>query len=587
MHPTNKDIVILLKSVAAAYTLTGVNQFRIIAYQKAADAVEHLTQEIYDVWQNGHLDEIPGLGPIIRQHLDEYFTNPVGSYLEKQTQKIPAPVYKLMQSPGIGPKRAFRIVQEFKLDNPKTIFEDVKSLAAKNKIVELEGFGEKSQKEILKAINLYEERGQKEERMVLPVAGQMAEDIIMYMKQLPEVSEIQPLGSLRRKAPTIGDIDLVAVVEQRNAEKVINHFTAYSRAISVQGKGDVKASIMVTGGKRIDLDIIPRKRYGSMLQYFTGNKLHNIKLREYALRKGYSLNEFGIKEVKTGKMHTFETEEAFYEFLHVDWIPPEIREGGEEIKLALQHALPNLVEPKDMKGEFHVHSDFDIVPSHDIGMDSIEKMAKKAEELGYIYLALSEHNPAMSRVDESQAVDLIRRKAEAVAKIKTPVKLLNSLEIDIQPNGDLALAEDAFKYLDIAIVSIHSSFKMSRDDMTKRILKALAHPGVKILGHPTGRQIGKREEIEADWQTVFDFAKKHHIALEINAWHERLDLPEGLVRRAIQNGNKLVINTDAHAASQMDGLLYGVYVARRGWAEKSDIINTQPLDRVMSWIKGK
>ena len=581
---SNKEIVHLLKSVAAAYTLTGAIRFRVIAYEKAADAIEHLTQEIYDVWQNGHLEDVDGIGPSLQQHLKEYFENPEKSYLVTQLAKVPSPVYELMRAPGIGPKKAFRIVKEFSLSDPVTVFDDVKKLATENKIATLEGFGEKSEKDILKALATYEERGKKEERMILPVALQLARDVMDHLSKHPDVKKLEALGSFRRKAPTIGDIDIVAVCESSKAKDVLEYFTTYSGTSTIQTQGDVESSIMVTGGKRVDLRIVSSEQYGSMLQYFTGNKAHNIKLREYALKKGYSLNEFGIKEVKTGEVHTFTTEEAFYDFLGVPWIPPEIREGGEEIKKALNKSLPDLVTVKDLKGEFHVHSSFNVVPSHDLGADPIEVMAAKAHERGYTYLALSEHNPASGKLSESEIIAIVKSKADAIKKVKSPVKLFNSLEIDIQPDGSLALPDGAFTYLDMAVVSIHSSFTMPREDMTKRILKALSYPKVKILGHPTGRQLGKREEIEADWDEIFDYCKAHTIALEINAWHERLDLPEGLVRRAVENGNILAIDTDSHAAAQMDGIEYGVYVARRGWAEKRDIINTYSLDHVTKWI---
>lgn len=585
MQPSNKDIVFVLKAVAAAYLLTGENRFKIIAYQKAADAIEPLTQELYDIWQNDQLDMIQGLGPSIRQHLDEYFRQQSGSYLEKQMKRLPASVYELMKAPGIGPKKAFRIVKEFKLNNPETIFEDVKKVAQEGKIAKLEGFGEKSQADIVKAIGLYEERGHDEERMTLPVAMKLAEDVTDYLLQNSKICRVEPMGSLRRHAPTIGDVDLLAVCAEEDAKEVVSYFVQYPHAISNEGEGESKGSIMASGGRRVDLRVVPEEQYGSMIQYFTGNKAHNIKLREVGLKKGYSLNEFGIKNVKTGEVQSFDTEEAFYNFVGLQWVPPELREGGDEIKRAQAKKLPNLIQEEDIRGEFHVHSDFDITTSHDIGADSIDIMAKKAQERGYEYLALSEHNPAFSKLSEDAITKIIESKKEAVSKVSSPVHLFNSLEIDIQPDGTLALPDSAFKHLDMCVVSIHSSFRMSKADMTKRILKALTYPKVKILGHPTGRLLGKREEIEADWDQIFNFAKKKDIALEINSATERLDLPENLIRRALQKGNKLVISTDAHAASHMDGIHYGLFTARRGWAQKSDIMNTRPLAEIKKWIE--
>jgi DNA polymerase (family 10) len=588
-RPTNKDIVHLLKSVAAVYLLKGANRFRMIAYQKAADAIEPLTQEVYDIWQNGQLNTIQGLGPSLQAHLDEYFQNPKGSYLEKQLSTVPAPVFELMRAPGIGPMKAFKIVTSLNLKSPETVFNDVRKAASNNKIAELESFGEKSQNDILKAIDILEERGTKEERMTLPIAIKLAEDVTQYLKRHSHVKKVEPMGSLRRRAPTIGDIDLLAVVDEKHMEEVVSYFVQYPHKISIEAEGMDKGAIMASGGRRVDLRVVPESQYGSMIQYFTGSKAHNIKLREIGLKKGYSLNEFGIKEVKTGKVHSFITEEGFYSFLGLDCPAPEIREGYEEIKLAMAHKLPNLVEAKDIRGDFHIHSSFDVTTSHDLGEDPIEVVAQKAYEIGYEYIAFSEHNPARGKLTDSEITDIMKRKREAIEAYNKgkslPIHIFNSLEIDIQPDGSLALPESAFQYLDLCIVSLHSSFRMSKTDMTQRILKAFTHPKVKIMGHPTGRLLGKREEVDADWPDIIKEAKKRDIALEINASPDRLDLPEGLVRQAVANGNKLVINTDAHAARHLDGMEFGVYVARRGWAEKSDIMNAKPLKYVMNWLK--
>lgn len=588
-RPSNKDLVHLLKSVAAALTLTGANRFRTIAYQKAADAIEPMTQEVYDFWQNDQLDMIQGIGSSLQKHLNEYFTKPEGSYLESQLALIPASVYELMRAPGIGPMKAFKIVTAFDLTDPKTIVADVRKAAAENKIAELESFGAKSQADILQALDIFEQRGSTEERMTLPVAMQLAEDVTAYLLQNEHVTKVEPMGSLRRRAPTIGDVDLLATCAEEHMESVVSYFVQYPNKISVEAEGTDKGAFMASGGRRVDLRVVPEKQYGSMIQYFTGNKAHNIKLRELGLKHGVSLNEFGIKNVKTGVMKEYATEEAFYNALGLDWVPPEIREGHDEIKLAQQHSLPTLVELTDLKGEFHVHSNFDVTTSHDLGADSIEDMARTAYALGYEYLALSEHNPAFMKVSAQESADIMRRKKEVIdtwnAHPPVPIHLFNSLEIDIQPDGSLALADEAFEYLDLCVISIHSSFKQSRQDMTKRILKAMTYPKVKIMGHPTGRLLGKREEIDADWTVILDEAKKRNIAMEINASPDRLDLPEILVKQAVANGNKLVIDTDSHAAVHMRGMPFGIYVARRGWATKRAIMNTQPLSYITQWIE--
>ncbi len=586
-RPTNKELVHILKSIAAVYLIQGANRFRLIAYQKAADAIEPLTQEVYDIWQNGQLDTIQGLGSSMQEHLNEYFTSPKDSYFEKQLAQLPASVYELMRAPGIGPMKAYKIVSALHLNDPKTIFADVRTAAQQNKIAELDSFGEKSQADIIKALDVLDERGTTEGRMALPVAMRLADDVTDYLLKHDAVTRVEPMGSLRRRAPTIGDVDLLVVCDEKHMQEVVHHFVQYPARISVEAEGKDKGAIMVSGGRRVDLRVIPERQYGAMIQYFTGSKAHNIKLREIALKKGFSLNEFGIKDVKTGAIHEFSTEEGFYDFLDLQWVPPEMREGFDEIKLSQTHTVPQLITVKDICGEFHVHSNFDVTTSHDLGADSIEAMARKAHELGYTYLALSEHSPA-SKCTAEEATAIIKRKKEAIdawnAKPIVPVHLFNSLEIDIQPDGSLALPESAFEYLDLCVVSLHSSFRMSRADMTKRILKAFTYPKVRIMGHPTGRMLGKREEVDADWETIMKEATKRGIALEINASPERLDLPEGLVRQALIHKTKLVIDTDAHAASHMDGMEFGVYVARRGWVTKNDIMNTKSLKDIIHWI---
>ncbi|KXK09333.1 MAG: DNA polymerase/3'-5' exonuclease PolX [Microgenomates bacterium OLB23] len=557
MHITNKQLVHLLRSVAAAYTLTNVNRFRIIAYQKAADAIEGFNQEVYDAWENKGLQgiaEMGGIGPTICQHLDEYFAKQSGSFLEKQLNTIPSPVYELMRAPGIGPKKAYRIVKEFNLSNLVTVFSDVEKLASTHKIAALDGFGEKSEADIAKAIRTHLGRLDKEERMALPEAFALAEEVIMYMKQQSEVEEINALGSLRRRVSTIGDIDVAVVAKESTYEKILAHFVNYPQTSTIENKGTNKAAIITKNGTRIDLRIVNRERYGAMLQYFTGSKGHNIKLREYALKKGFSLNEFGIKNVKTGTTKTFENEEDFYAYLKLPYIVPELREGTDEIKRAIGGKLPQLVELRDIRGEFHVHSSFPIEPSHDLGLHTFEEMIETAQHLNYKYLAFSEHNPSVSKHSAPEVVALLKAKKQALMEVQKQHKnitLLNSLEIDILPNGELAVPIEALAHLDLCVVSIHSAFNQSRDVMTQRILKALSYPKVKILGHPTARLINKREEIDADWDMIFKFVAKHNIALEINAFPNRLDLPDTMVRKALSYSCQFVIDTDAHRREDM------------------------------------
>lgn len=591
----NKTIAEILRDVAAVYLLKNVIRFRRIAYENAADTIERMNRELKDVWQEGKLDTVPGIGPSIASYLDEYFRKGRSAHFDKVLAKIPQTVFILMRISLIGPKRAFKLVKALNLNNPRTVVRDLKKACLKGKVAELESFGEKSQEDILLSIQLYEQSTKKTERMPLPYAFSLAEETIEYLKKMPEVKRVDALGSLRRMVATVGDVDLSVAADDKNADKIIKHFVNFPRVINVENAGGKKASIIVSPNVRIDLRIQNEQTYGSMLQYFTGSKSHNINLREYALKKGLSLSEYGMKKVRrsefgvrSSERFEFKDEESLYGFLGLQYIPPEIREGTNEIEIALKYKLPELVEQKDIKGDFHLHSSYDLKPSHDYGVNTFEEMMEKAAELGYEYIGFSEHNPNTGNNTNAEIIEILKKRKEHMNYVlgmkKYPVKYFIGLEVDIAPNGQIAFPEKALPYVDYLIVSVHSSFRMKKKEMTERILKGLSYPKVKILGHPTGRLFGKREGYELDWDKIFTYAKKKNIALEINSGPDRLDLTDTLVRSAVQNGNKLVINTDAHAAEYMDGLKYGISVARRGWATKGDIINIGGYNEVRGWI---
>ncbi len=587
MRPSNKQIAHILRSVAAVYELKGANRFRIIAYENAADAVENLNRELADLWENNELSKIAGIGSSMSARLEEFFEKGDASYLVKTMHELPAPIFELMKVPGLGVKKAFKLVTQLQLEESKNIFKDLVEKAKAGAIAPLDSFGEKSQAEIIAAIELYEKSKDNADRMPLPVAHDLAMQIIEYVKSHPHVGEVEALGSLRRWVSTIGDIDLVAIAATKHFDSVIKYFVKFPGAAKVEAQGENKASIILANGRRIDLRVVEKGIFGSMIQYFTGSKAHNIKLRELALKKGYSISEYGIGDKSekgtTGRSKTFASEKEFYEFLGVDWIPPELREGTHEIDIAINHKIPELVTITDIKGDFHMHSSYDLNTSHDLGSGSVIEMAQKAHSLGYEYIAISDHNPAQN-VPREKVIEIMKKRYAFIKSQKTAVPCFVSLEIDITPSGELALPDEAFEYLDMCVVSLHSSFRQSRGDMTKRVLKALSHEKVKIFGHPTGRQLGKRPEVDVDWTTVFLFCKKNNIALEINSWPERLDLPDMLVKEAKDLGCKFVIDTDAHTVNQMNNMFYGVSVARRGWLEANDIINTQGVDNVRKWI---
>ena len=595
----NIDIAKLLRQIAASYIIKDEKKFRfqIIAYQRAADVVEATSEELKDLQKEGKLTTVPGLGPSIAGHIEELLKTGRVKHFAWVTKGIPPALFPLLDVSGVGPKKAYKLVAEFKLKNPDTVIDDIEKIAKRGKIATLDGFGEKSQSDILRAITEFRGGKGKTTRMVLPYAFEVAEKMLSYLRKSRFVARADALGSLRRMKDTIGDVDIAVGTD--NPKEVLEYFVASPGVGRIIEKGPTSASLLTSSGKQIDLLTVPVGSYGSLLQHFTGSKNHNIKLREYALKKGMSLSERGIKR-KKGKreiMETFATEEAFYKALGMDWIPPEMREDRGEIEFALRpirnsqgkqaQGLPRLVELKDIKGDLHIHSNYPIEPSHDLGKNTMEEMLKKAKSLDYAYLAFSEHNPSVSKHSKNQIYEIMAKRKEKIEQLKSSnknIRIINLLELDILSNGALAIDDKALSYVDGAIVSVHSSFAMDKKAMTKRVLGALSHPKTKILGHPTGRLLTQRPGYELNFEEVFDFCAKHKKALEINAWPYRLDLPDALVGEAVKKGVKMVIDTDSHAAHQMDMMRFGVAVARRGWATADDIVNTWDFTKLAEWF---
>lgn len=588
MHSfTNVEIAKLLRNVGASYTIQNEAKYRfqILAYQKAADSIEASSTEIKDLLKDGSLDKLSGIGSSIRSHIEELFDKGKVEYFENILKNISPAVFPLLDIPTFGPKKAFKLVDKFELSDPKTVISDVYKLAEDNKIASLEGFGEKSQSDIKRAIDEYRLGKTKSSRMVLAMAMEIAQNMLDYLKKDKNVLEAFPLGSLRRMKSTTGDIDIA--VSSNNPTAVLDHFNAYPYKDRIIERGDITSSIILSGNKQIDLMVLKPEMIGSLLQHFTGSKEHNVHLREYALKKGYSLSEKGVK-MKDGTLKTFDNEEKFYNFLGLSWIPPEMRENQGEIELAIKKQLPDLVEIADIKGDFHIHSNYPIEPSHDLGQNTMEEMLMEAKRLGYKYFGFSEHNPSVGNHSEQELYSILlkrNKKIEQLQKSNKSIRIINLLEVDILVDGSLALSDRCLELLDMAIVSIHSSFRTPKDKMMKRILKGLSHPKAKIFAHPSGRLINQREPYEVDWKQLFEFVKNHNKALEINSWPTRLDLADTLVKAAREMGVKFVIDTDSHAVSHMTNMLYGVAVARRGWAEAKDIINTWPLEKLMDWIE--
>ncbi|OGM13597.1 hypothetical protein A3A76_03230 [Candidatus Woesebacteria bacterium RIFCSPLOWO2_01_FULL_39_23] len=585
---TNLEIAELLRDVAASYQLRGgkTNLFRITAYQRAADAIEHASSELKDIWDEGKLEDVPGIGESIAKHLDELFRTGKSKHFDAVMDNLPPQMFSLMKVPGIGVKTAYKLVEIFKSElSQENPIRDLEKIAKAGKIAKLDGFGEDSQKAMLDSIK---EVSGREVRLLLPYALELAHTIISWLKKNKAVKRADVLGSLRRQASTVGDVDIA--VSSSKPISVIDHFTKYPQATRTLEKGKRTASIIVPGNKRVDLMVEKPQSYGSLLQHFTGSKHHNIALREYALKKGLSVSDYGIylidKNRKRRQLKKFATEKDFYNFLGMEYIPPELREDNGEIEAALDRRLPTLVETQDIKGDFQIHSDFDIETSHDLGESSMQDIIKKASSLGYEYLAFTEHNPSQRHHNDRQKIDLLKKKRKVVDDINaslvekhkgTVVKVFNSLEIDILPNGKLPVPDAGLETLDFALVSIHSSFRQAREIMTQRVISALSHPKCRIFAHPTARKLNDREGIDLDWEKVFQFCKENNKWLEVNADPMRLDLPDFLIKEALIHGIKLTMGTDAHHTDGLDNMKYAVATARRGWAEKKNIVNTRSL----------
>lgn len=598
---TNLELAEYLRKVSAAYQILNENRFKIIAYDRAADSIEHLTSDAKDLWDDGKIGDVPGIGEGIAHYLDELFRTGKVKHFDDVMKRVPEAVFPLLLVPGIGPKKAYRLVKEFGFKNAKTVVVDLEKAAKVHKIAPLDGFGEKSEEVILSSIALFKKGAIKENRMELPIADAIAQDVIAYLKKNKEVERIDALGSLRRQVSTIGDIDLA--VATNKPDEVTAHFITYPHE-KIIDQGPRGATLLLHNGRQVDLRVQDPDKYGAMLQYFTGSKNHNIKLRELALSKGLSLNEYGIKEVKSvkgkgksEKLFSCATEEEFYKHIGLPWIPPELREDKGEIEASINGKLPKLVELSDIKGDLHMHTNYDLETSHDLGADPLSDYLTKASRLGYAYIGLSDHNPSMSKHSIKQIVDIMKRRKEKYehafsswaksvhSKKSKWVQIFIMCEVDMLPDGKLALPDEAFDYVDAVIVSIHSSFTQGKKITTDRVVKALtAHPKVRIFGHPTGRLLLKREGVELDWEEIFAVCKLRDIALEINAYPQRLDLPDTIVFDAVREGVKLCIDTDAHAAEQMVMMRYGVSVARRGWSEPHDIVDTMEYNDFKSWL---
>lgn len=571
---SNQKVAKLLRSVAAALTIKKANTFQIRAYDNAADSIEHLDSEIHDLWKEGQISDIPGIGKGIQEYLNELFKTGEVKHFKQEMKSFKPAMFELLDIPGVGPKTAHELSEmgvESRVDLVTKI--DNGSLVKK-------GFSEKVAQKLAFAA---QESSANTGRMLLPFATSQAQKIIEYLKKSQEVIVVDPLGSLRRQIATIGDLDFAAC--GKNPEKIIEYFVKMPGISRVIDQGDNKVNVVLTSGLHIDLLVGKPESYGALLQHFTGGKNHNIQLRTLAEKEGLSLSEHGVK--KNNTLIQTKTEDEFYKLLNMQTPPPQIREGIGEIELARENKLPILIQLSNIKGDFHLHSNYPFQsPSHGPGVNTLEEIVEKAIKLGYSYVGLTDHPPGFRIISEELLVKEISQRSAAISRLKSSksIRVLNGLEIDILPNGTLSVPDSVLKTLDYSIAGVHSSHRMEKDQMTKRILSALKNPFVDILAHPTGRILNQRNSYEADWEQIFKYCAANGKTLEINSFPERLDLREELIKLAKSLGCKFIIDTDAHEISQMDNMPFGVSVAQRGWLEAEDVVNTWPWEKIKSWF---
>jgi DNA polymerase (family X) len=566
----NAAVITKLKEALAAMEIKNYNWFKIRAYQNAISVLENLTSSIQDIWEEGRLDDIPGIGEGLTDHLNDLFSKGVVPEWENLKLGLPDGMFALLGLRGIGAKKAYKLAKAFKLENRTTALEKIKIHADKHEIQELEGFGEKSEKDIIDAINDHKKTKNEKQRMLLVKAEEIIERLITYMKENPNVVKIDALGSYRRRSPTVGDLDLVVATDK--PEDVLEHFSKFGEVAEILVKGDRKCAVVLSNDVQVDLNVSKPSSYGAMLQYNTGSKQHNIILRTYALDKKLSLSEYGIKT--DGHIEEFSNELDFYKYIGLPYIEPELRQGADELELARYGKLPKLVTEQDIKGDLHMHTVFSD------GVTTMEQMVQASIARGYKYVGISDHSPSVTSRGPREVERLIQEQRALVDKINSKqnhIQVFLGMEVNIAVDSDMALPDEYLKMLDYAIASIHTGFTQPKNIMTERLVKAIENPYITMIGHPSGRLINERDAIDVDWTKVFDAVIANGKFLEINSQPNRLDLADDLVKVAQRKGIKLLINTDSHAPEQLNSIKYGIDVARRGFCEVKSILNTLPL----------
>jgi len=567
----NAAIAQVFQDMADLLELKEDNPFKIRAYQKAARTIETLPEELDQVMKEGRLRQIPGVGEAISNKITELLTTGKLEAYEKLRSEFPEGIVELLTIPGVGPKTALRLSKELGISN----VDELEKAILDGRVASLYRLGDKTAENILHHIQTLR---RKDMRIPIGEALPLAEEIVTALKEQTGVRNLTPAGSLRRFKETIGDIDIMGTAA--DPESVIKAFVRLPMVEEILAQGPTKASVIVKSGLQVDLRMVEPDSFGSLLQHFTGSKEHNVILRERAVRQGLSLSEYGITVVKTGEIEKFTTEEAFYERIGLQYIPPELREARNEIELAEKKALPHLIEVNDIKGDFHVHTDWSD------GHDTIEAMATAAKSCGYKYIAITDHSAGRGiahGLNEERLREQIAEIKEVGRKLKG-IRLFTGIEVDIRADGVLDYPDELLSEIDVVVAAVHSAMGQDKEKMTKRIIRALENPHIDILAHPTCRLIGEREPIQVDLEEVFKAAVRTNTALEINAMPERLDLKDIHALRAKELGAKLVVCTDAHRAGHLELVRFGVGVARRGCCEAKHILNTKNLSEVEAFF---
>ena len=568
----NKEVAKVFADIADLLELKGENLFKIRAYQKVVRSIEHLPVEIEQLVKEDRLREIPGVGEAITKKLTELITTGKLDYYEKLKAEFPEGISTLLSIPGVGPKTAMLLSTELGIST----VDELEAAIVGGEVARLYRMGDKTAENILHQIQAMR---RKDQRIPIGEALPLVDDILARLGQVPGVKNLAPAGSLRRFRETVGDIDLMGTAD--NAEEVIQTFTSLPLVKEVLASGTTKASAVVSGGLQVDLRIVEHDSFGSLLQYFTGSKQHNIDLRERAHRRGLKLSEYGITNLATGELEKFATEEAFYQRQGLEFIPPELREGQREVERAEQDTLPKLVELPDIKGDLHVHTDWSD------GRDSIEAMALAAKSLDYQYLGIADHSGGRG-IAHGLDAERLRQQIAEIRELNQRldgIHIFCGLEVDIRANGSLDTPDELLAELDIVTAAVHSAMNQSQEQMTRRLIRAMEDPNVDVLAHPSCRLLPGREPVAIDMEAVFQTAVRTNTALEINAMPSRLDLKDIHAYRARELGIKLVINTDAHSTEHLGFMRFGVGVARRGWCQAQDILNTRPLKEVIAYLR--